>query len=240
LSKRAALGVVATLAVGRLLAAEPTQPNTNVESAKSAPAAHATDNSFHWPEWISKPPFGITWLSLFGGLGAFIWKAYEYWEKRRDRSEDHQLETDAFWYQAIVVEQILRPLLEFMHDESVEFAAVVANAPNADAAKDPFHDYKNTFEKDYASLSARMDLLQVVSKETLRSVMAALDNLEDAVALTCHEASTARKGERPAGKWTPSRLTAAFATTQVECVTHLKRLHESLSMPHRHKSSPAA
>lgn len=164
-------------------------------------------------DWFLDPPGWLTW----GGLGAFVWKLYEFFVKRRDRTSDQQLATDAFWFETVVVPQILEPLLDFITAHKDRLASV---KPGAGAAN-PYEEYMHGYQSDYAKLIARIGLLQIVSQSTYEKVATTLDELEGAVIEHCYMQIS---GNRPRK---PRDIATVFSDTLRQCVGKFKELHTS-------------
>jgi hypothetical protein len=175
-------------------------------------------------EWISNPPAWVTWLSLGGGLSAFLWHLYEYVTDRRDRDADLRRETDAYWYDAIVIEQILGPLLEFLQTQSVKFDSIGRSSAPAAGPGDPFRQYLDAYQERYAALACKIRLLQVVSKVVYEDLMKRLDDLEDSIAIICYENSRAIEGAQLT-RGRSRTISDTLSDAQVDCVSLLRELH---------------
>ena len=174
--------------------------------------------------WLSNPPGWITWLSLAGGMGAFIWRLIEWRTARRDRSHDLRVEADSFWYNAIVLDQILRPLITFLQTHN---AALTAAAINAKIGKDPLTPCLTAFQKESDELFSRISLLQVLSDTSHKKLLATLEKLDDSLTSTCYHATQELKNGKPAARYA-RKLTELFLLAQTESVRELRDLHKRL------------
>jgi len=175
-------------------------------------------------DWFSHPPGWITWLSLVGGLGAFLWKLYEFVVSRVDREKDQRIACDAFWYESIVVPRIVEPLIDFLARQQEELR-VLHGAASADA----FTKYQNEYQEKYNDLAARMSLLQVISNPTHTAIMEHLNELEDAITVHCYDSS--RTGDAKPNRRKSPDMNGRFSDAMNFCITKLKELHHGLRHP---------
>jgi hypothetical protein len=213
----AALGMVAALATQ---AADQPTTGANATSNKQVTPTLPYDWFFNSPDWL-------TWLSLAGAVGAFGWRLVEFGTSRRDRTTDLQIATEAYWYDAIVIDQVLKPLLAFIETQSTAVAAIPAAVTVGPGNSDPYLAYQTKYQKDYNTLAARLLLLRVVSVSAHADLMTRLDELEDTVATICDEGSarahgalSSRKRSRPL----PEELSDGL----IACVGILIALHASM------------
>ena len=187
-------------------------------AASPEPKASSSQN------WFNHPPAGITWLSLAGGLGAFIWKLWEFSVGRRDRGKDQRIACEAFWYESIVVPRIVEPLIEFLGRQQEALRMLQGSA-----LPDAFTKYQDEYQAKYNDLAARMSLLQVISSSIHGEIMEHLDGLEDAIALHCHDSSHVGES-KPSRRKSPD-INGRFTDAMNFCVTKLKDLHFGLRHP---------
>jgi hypothetical protein len=212
-------GAAKKIAITPVLAARPeTAPiQATIQTPKTA------DSSSNW---FLKPPGWLTWVSLAGGLGAFLWRLWEYFVSRGDRETDRQTNAEAFWYETVVVPRILEPLLDFVTRQSDRLAAIPAPNPIG-GGPDLFQPYFQSYQTEYAQLGARLRLLRVISQDVYDRVMARLDDLEDLVSLHCYSASATLRGP---GVTHGHRkyIVEDFSDAMNYCVRDFKNLHASL------------
>lgn len=179
-------------------------------------------------DWLKHPPAWVTWLSLFGGVGTFGWKLYEFMVSRADRGTDQRIACDAFWYESIVVPRIVEPLLDFLTSQNEKLNSLAASSASAKAE---FEAFNQEFQAGYGRLAARIRVLQVISVAVHGEIMERLDGLEDAVTVYCYEAGqgNASKSSRRGSV----NLTAHFSGALGDCLTKFKDLHFHLRHPSR-------
>lgn len=180
-----------------------------------------------WPSWVEQPPSWVTWLSLIGGVGAFVWQLCEFIVSRGDRSSDRKAAVETFWYQSIVVPRISEPLFNFLVSSASELNTL-AKKKYAKGEIDPFKPYLEEFQKSYSGVGAQLLLLRVFDAATYEKLMETLDALDGAISLLCFRATAAIRGE---GSDVPRGLdgATAFGTAQSSCLQLLKGLHLRLS-----------
>jgi hypothetical protein len=188
-------------------------------STDSAPSPGTKTSSLE--EWFSDPPGWVTWLSLAGGLTAFIWKLYEFIVSRVDREKDQRIACDAFWYESIVVPRIVEPLIDFLGQRQEALRILHGTAP-----ADAFTKYKNEYQEKYNDLAARMSLLQVISNSTHSAIMERLNELEDAITVHCYDSSQTGDA-KPTRRKSPD-MNGRFSDAMNFCITKLKDLHFGL------------
>jgi hypothetical protein len=192
--------------------------------ASTVVAATPAAKTSSFLDWFNHPPGWITWLSLIGGLTAFLWKLWEYFVSRVDRSKDQRIACDAFWYESIVVPRIVEPLIDFLAQQQ-EALRILSGTPTADA----FTKYKNEYQAKYNDLAARMSLLQVISNTTHSAIMQHLDKLEDEITVHCYESGHVSNA-KPSRRKSPD-MNGRFSDAMNFCITKLKDLHFGLRHP---------
>lgn len=177
------------------------------------------------PSWITNPSYVVTWVSFFGAIGALGWKCWEFKVARRDRSTDKLLAVEAFWYQSIVVPQVLEPLLKFVTRNTQKYLAIDINSFGQ---RDPYRAYQDRYQIEYSLLGAHLRILQVISPKTYELLMARLDDLEDKISLICFRKSQHICESNNGGREVIGDPAAEFANAQNDCVLMLKKLHTQL------------
>jgi hypothetical protein len=192
------------------------------DSAASA-ASLSISNSY---DWFVHPPAWITWLSLVGGVSAFVWRLWEFEVSRFDRGNDQRIACDAFWYESIIVPRIVEPLLDFLSQQH-EKQQLLANDSSTDVNR--FTNFNRQFQEAYSQIASRIRVLQVISQSTHSEIMKRLDELEDAVTVHCFDASSANCAK--INRRTSPDLSSHFSDTLSYCIKQFKDLHFQLRHP---------
>lgn len=192
------------------------------DTAASA-ATSSIPNSY---DWLAHPPAWITWLSLAGGVSAFVWRLWEFGVSRFDRGNDQRIACDAFWYESIIVPRIVEPLLDFLTQQHDKLQLL---ANGSSTGVDPFTSFNREFQDAYSHIATRIRILQVISQSTHSEIMKRLDELEDAVTVHCFDASSENRAK--VNRRTSPDLSSHFSDTLSYCIKKFKDLHFKLRHP---------
>jgi hypothetical protein len=209
----------ATLVLLVSVATGPTVPSAPIPAAVSKAARQTL------PDWIGHPPSWVTWLSLFGGLGAFGWKLWEFSVERGDRTADKIAAIEGFWYQSIIVPRILQQILEFVDQQQPQYEAINGTAVGP-GKPDLYKEFLDQFSAKLDHLRGQMRLLQVISVESYATLLERLDRLEDEIALQCYRHSSSRESKRSGAD--QNQRQSLFLDAQNDCIRELKELHSTL------------